>query len=350
MKKIMYILCLFIILIILKYYLGDYTVNYNIDKFNIEEKVLDGYTYIKINYEDNTFVYKFDLKRGLKRNRVESIKLNETDGYLCVMPIIKNLDTYFLCSKDDDLFTLSTLDVLEEVKFSEDIEYVNKLNYNEFIYLWKYDGFYTLNKDLETINIFNSDRYSNDLMYSFDKYIVFPVYDKEYLFSDFYLLDMSTGKYKTIKTKYSINYDSYYVGNRKNNIYLFDNKNNVLYEINYKKLNVKVVGDEMKGFIKYEGNKKKSASLSEYTNDKITYFSGEDSFLEVNKNYYSYDGDTWIKYFSEEDIEVVGNVNNNIYFIYEDNLYKYSNSNVSLILHYFEYNFNKSNITFCYNK
>ncbi len=350
MKKVIGILCVLSLIILLKYYFGDYLVKYKVGGFDVIEEVKGNDTFIKIKYNDNSFLYKFNLKRRLIKNRIKSVELKEKDGTICIKPIIKNLETYFLCSNNKELSTLNAYQKDEEIKFTEDIEFNEVLSNNEYIYIWKYDGFYVFNKELSTINIFNSDRYSNDLMYAFDKYILFPGYGNEYLFSNFYLLDMSTGKYKVLETKYSINYDSYYVGNNKNNIYLFDNKNNKLYEINYKKLEVKLVGDEMKGFIKYDKNKKKKAKLSEYTIDKITFFKKNNSFLSVNKNYFSFDGKTWIKYFYDEDIVVVGTIKDNIYFIYEDNLYKYNNSKVSLVVHYFEYNFNKNNITFYYNK
>ena len=56
------------------------------------------------------------------------------------------------------------MNLLQHYDFDNEITLI--LNNNEFIYLWKYDGFYTLNKDLETINIFNSETYEK-VLYSY---------------------------------------------------------------------------------------------------------------------------------------------------------------------------------------
>ncbi len=350
MKKIGYIFSLIIIIILFKYFTGDYKINYKINEYKITEEVKKNNTYISITSENNTYNFKYDLKRSLNKKRIKKIEVKKQDNYICIKPYIKNYDTYYICKSDTEYITESALNNLTTQKFTEDVKYNKNVSSNEFIYIWKYDGFYTFNNEMNTLNLFSTDRYSNDLMYSFENYLIMPVYDKEYMFSDFYLIDLETGKYKTIKTNLSIHYDSYYAGINNNKLYLFDNKSNKLYEINYKKLTVKQIGDEFKGYIKYENNKKKTAKLSEYTKDKITYFNKEDEFIEVNKNKFSYDGKTWIKYFNEENINVVKVYKDIIYFIFEDNIYKYSNSKVNLIIHYFEYNFNNNEITYIYNK
>ena len=350
MKNIKYAFGIFIVIVLIKFFAGDYNINYVIKNYKINEKVINKYTYIDIKDDGYTYFFKYKLSRNLRKKRVEDVKVIEKNNALCIKPLIKGIDTDYICNKDNELMTENTLKNLDDTKFSEDIKYNKYLNRNEYLYIWKYDGFYTFNNEMGTLNLLSTDRYSNDLMSTFDKYLLMPVYDKEYMFSNFYLIDMETGKYKTIKTNLSIHYDSYYAGTHKNKIYLFDNKSNKLYEINYKKLTIKSVGDEFKGYIKYENNRKKKAKLSEYTKNKITYFETKEELIKVDKNKFSYDNKTWIKYFNEEDIKVIKVYNDSIYFIYQDNLYKYSNSKVNLIIHYFEYNFNKNDITYIYNK
>lgn len=343
MKKLIYIFSLIVVIILLKYYLSDYEVKYKVNNYNVVEKVSDNYTYIDIYVDSVKYSFKYDLKRSINKKRVK--KLDISDG--CVRPIMSGYDTYFICYKDGE-FTTKNIEI-DDSKFDEDIKYNKYLDSSEYIYIWKYDGFYKFHSDMESVNMFLSDKYSNDLMISYDKYLLMPRYDKEYTFSDFYLLDMKSSKYKTIKSKYSIHYDSYYSGIYKNKVYLFDNKSNELYEINIDKLSVKLVGNEFKGYIKYVNNKRKSAKVSEYTKDKITYFKTKDEFMYVDKNKFSYDKVSYVKYFNSEDIDIVSVYKDVIYFIYEDNLYRYKDSDVSLIIHYFEYNFNKNNITFVYN-
>ena len=136
-------------------------------------------------------------------------------------------------------------------------------------------------------------------------------------------------------------------------MYIFDNKNNKLYEINYKKGNVKLIGDEIKGFFKYEKNRKIKVDITEYTKNKITFFKEEEQkHLNISNNYLSYDlnKDLKTKYFYDDKITIVDNYNENIYFLYKDNLYRYNNNGYSLFAHYFEFNFNKNTLVFVYNK
>jgi hypothetical protein len=201
---------------------------------------------------------------------------------------------------------------------------------------------------MKSINLFNSERYSNDLMFKIDNYIVFPKYQNNYLFNTFIILDMTTGKYKEVETKYSINYDSYYVGNNKNSLYLFDNKNENLYEINYKKNKVDLVGSSIRGFIKYENGREKNAKLEEYTKDKITYFDSEEELVKVNNNVISYN-DYELKY-SDYDVNATIVIEDKVYYVYKDNVYKYDKGKTTLVCHYFELNFNSEGRIFVYIK
>jgi len=180
--------------------------------------------------------------------------------------------------------------------------------------------------------------------------IIFPNYDDNYLFSDFVVVDMSTGDYKTITSKYKINYDSYIVGNRKSSVFLFDNKELKLYEINYKKNYVEVVGDQNKGFIKYVDGKKKDADISEYVKDKITYLSKEDMLISIDNNYLSYKVNPELKLnFFNKSIDNINVIDDSVYFIYDDMLYRYKLGKADKIAYYFEFNFNKDNTIFVYN-
>ena len=186
-------------------------------------------------------------------------------------------------------------------------------------------------------------------MYQIDAYLIFPKYDNNYLFSSFYVLDMTSGKYTEISTNYSINYDSYITGNHKNSIFLFDNKNENLYEINYKNKKVSLIGSEIKGFIKYENKKKKEALKEDYTINKITYFeSNEKPIIAVN-NTFIYDNGYKFKY-NQEEVLPINNINDTVYFIYKDNIYKYDEGITTFIAHYFELNFNNNNNVFVYKK
>jgi len=356
MKKVFYGIIILSIIIFIKFFISPYKINYNIDEFNITETALKNNMYFEIDYKDQVYNFMFYNGRKLFKKRIKSVEIEEKNGLLCLTPNIKGYEGYQICKGENELVSpLVINESKENIEFKEDFLYKNNLNDNEFVLIWKYDGFYYINgNSKKSINIFSKDRYSNDLMFKVDKYLIFPNYSGDYQFSSFLILDMTTGKYETIKSDYEINYDCYVVGTRKNKyVYIFDNKNNKLYEINYKKGNVKLIGDEIKGFFKYEKNRKIKVDITEYTKNKITFFKEEEQkYLNISNNYLSYDlnKDLKTKYFYDDNITVVDNYNENIYFLYKDNLYRYNNNGYSLFAHYFEFNFNKNTLVFVYNK
>lgn len=349
-KKVLLVVvvCVLLVLFIIDK-TSDYSIKYEIDGFQVTESFKKNKAHFIIEKDDKMYDYLYFHKRFFDRKIVSSIHSEEVNGYLCLKPNINGLDGYYICSNGEENITREVLDksiVYEES--SKDFKF-NSLDNNEYMLIWKYDGFYYLNgNEMKSINLFNSERYSNDLMFKIDNYIVFPKYENNYLFNTFIILDMTTGKYKEVETKYSINYDSYYVGNNKNSLYLFDNKNENLYEINYKKNKVDLVGSSIRGFIKYENGREKNAKLEEYTKDKITYFDSEEELVKVNNNVISYN-DYELKY-SDYNVNATNVIDDKVYYVYKDNVYKYEKGRTTLVCHYFELNFNSEGRIFVYSK
>lgn len=340
-KKIVYILVGIIVILLIKYYTGDYVITYNVGEYKVKEVSEDNNIYLEvIDSEGYTYNYYKYEDRSFSKKSVSSIK---SDGD-CLFPS----GFYYVCKGEESLELKDS--GIDYVKYKDDFKYNGKLNNNEYVLIWKYDGFYYLNgSEYKTINIFKKDRYSNDLMYLFDKYLVFPNYSDEYMFDGFIVLDITTSKYKEYSINSSISYESEYVGVHKNNLYLFDKKNNNLIELNIKNGKSKVVGDSFNGYFKYEGNKKVSVKLSDYLSSKVKFFKNSEDVTLVKDNYlsYKYNDKVKLKYFSE-DVSVVGSINGKVYFIYKDNLYSYSMGKISEIAHYFELTFNSNNKVFSY--
>lgn len=349
-KKIILFIPVILLIVFIKYFTGNYSIKYKRNGYNVLESFKSKQAHFVLSNGQATYDYMYISPRKFNKKIVSKVEEKEVNGYICVTPIIKGFKKKTLCYKDGEIVSL-------EIALEEEIDYVakndfeyNTLTKDEYILIWKYDGFYYLNKDeYKTINLFNTNRYSNDLMYQIDAYLIFPKYDNNYLFSSFYVLDMTSGKYTEISTNYSINYDSYITGNHKNSIFLFDNKNENLYEINYKNKKVSLIGSEIKGFIKYENKKKKEALKEDYTINKITYFeSNEKPIIAVN-NTFIYDNGYKFKY-NQEEVLPINNINDTVYFIYKDNIYKYDEGITTFIAHYFELNFNNNNNVFVYKK
>jgi len=352
MKRVFYVIVCLLLMCVVKFFVSSYKINYEVGKFNVQETALKKHMYFEIDYKGVKYNFMFYEGRKLFKKMVRDVKVTKSDGVVCLNPDIKGYESYTICSKDGELLTLPLANNTVYEDINDDFLYNNNLSNNEFILIWKYDGFYYLNgDDYKSINIFNKDRYSNDLMFKLDKYLIFPEYSSDYQFNNFIVLDMESGKYEYIDMKDDIHYDSYIVGNRKNNFYIFDNKSEKLYEVNYKRKTSKVIGNEIDGYIKYVNNKKEEAKLQDYKQYKITYFESESSMLNVRDNYFTYSINNKIKtkYFNDT-IKYIDKHKDNIYFINKDNIFRYNNQSTEVIAHYFEFNFNNNNIVYIYNK
>lgn len=347
MKKSISILILLILLMItVKYFSSNYDITYDVDDYKIREINKQNTMYYEITYEGVVYSYIVNSSRKLFKKNIKTIKEETIDDKICLTPN----DLYTLCSKDNYIINKEDFKYNKETK---DFSYTKALNDKEYMLIWKYDGFYYMNgNEYKNINIFKKDRYSNDLMIKVDNYLVFPKYDEDYTFDGMIILNIINGKYTEINSKYNISYDSYYAGTHKHKLYLFDNKNEELYEINYKKGTIKKAVTGHETYFKFEKGKKVKTELSEYKNNKVDFFEKEDEIIIANNNIinYKYNDKVNYKFTDEEDIKVLDIVNNKVYFMYKDNVYALYEGKISLISHYFEFNFNNSKNVFLYSE
>ncbi len=366
MKKVSFIILLTLILIIIiKYFSSDYYINYKMNEYDISINYNDSRFYIEIN---NGKTYNFDIykSRGLKKLKIENIKEIKTDDYECIYPIIKGTSTYPLCYKEDEYINYNLIDDTEINKYkttyednlSNELSYNKNLSKNEYIYIWNYKGFYKYNAEKEeTIEMFKRDNYDASLITLMDDYLFIPDYNNEHYFKNIYIMDASTSKITLIENKkYEIYYDAYTVGNIGNKVYLYDIKNSNLYMINVRKKTIELVADESSGYIKYVDGKKISAKKSEYKNKEVSYIEKEYSYYKYeiisNSIYKIYNENELLKekIFEGNNLKIIKEYKNNLYFLSEDILYKYDGVNIIKILNYFEFNFNTNNNVFIYNE
>jgi len=360
-KKLLIIFSLLTLLIVIKYFTSNYKISYLLDSHMITTIYKDKRYYINIDNKYNFDIYK---RRGMSKLRIKSIKMIKSGDLECLYPKINNAETYPLCYYKDEYVDYNLIDDKELDEYKKVVEYDsngnfyfnNTLNKNEYIYLWNYKGFYQMNgSKLETLDLFDEGKYDNSLMYKVDNKIIFPDYNQEYEFNKLYVVNMINGKMNEIESKYDISYNSYIVGNIDKKIYLFDTKESCLYEIDIKRLTIRLVGSEELGYFKYEKDKKVSAKLSEYKNRKVTYKYKTNSNYKYeivnNVLYKSFVEDKLkLKIFEGENIKIIGEYKDNLYFTSEDKFYKYTPKGLIKIFNYFELNFNENNVIYIYNK
>ena len=94
-KLIIFLLC-YIFIIIFKYFISDYTVNYKLNNYEVSIKYRDKRYYVEINKD---YKYNFDIykKRNSNRKIISDIKVIKDDNFECIVPIIDGLNTNPLC-------------------------------------------------------------------------------------------------------------------------------------------------------------------------------------------------------------------------------------------------------------
>lgn len=368
MKKNLFLLIIISLVVILtKYYISNYKIEYKVNGYDVKTIYKDKRFYFEINKD---ITYNFDIyeKRKLSKTKISSIKEIEVPNYSCIMPIIKNIDTYPLCynteTKEYVDYNLIDDDNLKEykktsnieVKPNKDFEYYNILRSNEYIALWTYKGYIIMNGDsYKNVNIFKKDRYDNSLSYIIDNTIYMPNYDEEHEYSKLIKLNLETHKIESISLDKKIDFDSYIVGNIKNKLYIFDNKNSILYELNLKNSKLTIQGSIEKGFVKYKDGEWITCSKTEYKINKIKINGSNNSnyIYTINNGLYKQTKEN--KNITTKITNNISNIiyeyNNDIYYIYEDGLYLYNPlKGNNKVFYNYELNFNKDNTIFMYIK
>lgn len=372
MKKVLYILLFLSICIIIKFYISSYKINYVVDNISVMEKYKKNTYYFEFKDKNNNkFNMKINSKRYFSKKLISKIDIITENKNKCYYPQGKIKNQYPICfDKNSNLISydlilegnikefINSLKIFNEQvldKSNIEFKYYDNIKDNISIAIWKYNGFYLLNKDeIKAIDIFTSGRYGNDFSIMINNYIFMPNYDSDLIFDKFVVFDIISGEFKKYKTKHKISYGSYIVGKQKNSIYLFDNKSYNLYSINIKNGKVKLVGNKTNGYIKIVNGRKVSAELKDYKVKKIKYNTKkQNEDISIKNNTYSFKENPKIKtkFTNKKEIKVVGIIENDIYYLENDNLYMFSpKTGNEILVHYFELNFNDENRVFVYYK
>ena len=140
----------------------------------------------------------------------------------------------------------------------------------------------------------------------------------------------------------------------KKKLYIFDNKHSILYEINLKDGESKIIGSNEIGFVKYKNKEFVSCSKSEYKNDKIKYNKFVSIYKYKNNNglYKTIkDNEGIIQKISNDEVIILGEYDNVLYYLLKNKVYKYDPmKNIKQVLFENELEFNNTNMIFVYNE
>lgn len=350
LKLFLFLLMFYLLIQIgIQIFSSGYTINYEVDGFNIKEvrtkrtkNEIDNY-YLEITKDNLNFNIQ-TYKNYNKSKIIKKIKYFEDENYKCILPLTSKSEFINLvCEKDNIFYSYMTikgadskLDTFamkyikssdKENKITKDnITLYNNLDENTYIGLENYKGLYLINnKNIIDLKLFKNDTYEKNISGFFSKYYITADYNNDYEFHEFYIVDYKNNKKKKIISNKAISMYSYVQGVINNKIYIFDPVNKRQYEINNKI--IKEIGNEKIGIKKYKNKTFETANIYDAINDKM-YFN---PYSTNNKNY--------------EKVDLVGNVLSGYYYMYEktNSGYKVYRSNVQNILN-ITYLFETTNI------
>ncbi|MBQ6687108.1 MAG: hypothetical protein IJN03_01125 [Bacilli bacterium] len=360
MKKLIILIAVIIIFFVFFLFMyfspRNYEKKYEINKVEITEKYNKEkqYYYFNLKYEDKELEYAYKSKYLTKRGLIKDVEILEEKDTTCLEFESKYLEPYPLCYKDNKQVSYNLTDInfdsfikkyKEEDKSYKDIN-INYLN-DKTILTWNYKGFNVLKKDnYQEINFLKKDNYNLELVAKVNNYLIIPDYDQEHSFNNMYLLNLKSMKLEKWDLKYEIYFDSYVVGVDGKSIFIFDNKDEILYELRPDKKKMRK--------IKYKGivnDKWQELSLGDF-NKKKTFTRKNVYNYEVinNELYLKYlDGNNKILLSDKTVKEIVAVENTTVYYLVDDKLYMYNyNYGEIKLLEYFEWNFNYKNMIYIY--
>ena len=358
--------------------------------FKINEVYKNKKYYFKITSKDLVYSFEIPDEFHKKKEVITKIYSYQKDDLYCIYPMVeKNENTNILCSKNNKSYAYTNYEkeltpFIETLKkqgynspswqeksnSSKKIEtlsaYQNNIKEKTYIYIYKYNGFFSISKDsLEQIKLFENDTYINHLGTNIDKYYLIPNYDQKYDYDELYVIDMTNNKVKQRNLKYKISKDSYMNGVIDNELYIFDKDELKQYKISKKGKKIKEVGNKEDGAL-YYNLKFETKSVYDFRDEELKFKTIKDYISQVEKNtsinhlqktedtyyyqtknndvyYYNLNSKTKVLLFNQK-ISDFTLVKDTLYFISDDTLYSYNfQEGLKKLITYSELSFNSKN-------
>lgn len=318
----------------------NYSYNYEIDKFNIVEKYdKDKKIYsFNVKSKDKEYNYSIESKYYTQRGLITKIKATGN----CIEVKLKKINDFSIC-KDGDNYYTKYYDNEYNTKKISNYENIDIYDLNDDHYLiWNYNYFIGISDDKkEKISLFNDDYIKLNVITKYQNKLVIADYNEEYIFQKFYIIDPIKMKTDTIKLDIPIYLNSYFMGEYKDYLYLFDIQKKQEYKID---LDEGIVYRNKPEVLK--NGQMEDSSVIKLTNNQelFTYKESFNYILENNKLYYETpSGKIAITNMNVD--KIISQEGKEAYFLNQDTLYYVNlNKEIKKLLSYSEWQFNNSNI------
>lgn len=332
----------------------SYESEYEKDGYSILEKYDKdtGYYHFIVSKDDYIFTFVSDADYSSKRKHIDKVVEESIEDTLCVH-LESEMDEFVtICYKDGEYMDkyisgLATSDESKRINKVSDIEIYD--GDHEYL-IWNNKGYTLLNSE-EKYNFLSKESYDNLLTYQFKDYIIVADYDQSRTFNKLYIYDNVKKVVDTWEIEFDISFDSYFMGNIDDNIYLFDKKNKVQYSLNISKKKIEVTSDKDGAIYYDEGLTHKALDTLAYNEMTFIYDNKYNFILEDDTLYLRlFDTDDKIKISEREVDHIVYADEKEVYYLVDEKLYSYHvDKGEKLLLINFEWNFTYLNKIFIFD-
>ena len=240
------------------------------------------------------------------------------------------------------------------IKPIKETEYENFTIYNnDMTYLiWNYNGYVKLSDNNEIIKILSNEKYNNIETYQNNTYLVIPDYDSSYYFKKFYIYDTNKNDLSILDFNYEISYNILYLGTYKNKLYFLDLKNKNEFELNLKKKKIKMLNEKDNYGLFLNNNKLEKEKVDNLVKNQKVFNNEINNNYVVEDNYlYKVLNNYKIKVSNQQITSIIRIIDNDVYYLVGDTLYRYTNNNgEEKLLKHKEWKYNYKNQIFIFNK
>ena len=302
MKNLFYkLVALFVVYYFIQFLYSSFSKGYekeyvilNKERFEIKElytanrkKEVNNY-FIDILVDNEEFSIQTYADFNKRKKIISNLHYYKDDNYSCIYPEFINDKQLFdvICKTNDGYINYTMIEnkpsklvsFVDEIKKYKSLDnklgdsqklgfsnvYKSNIISNHYISLSNYKGIDLISKNnIKSIFIFEKDIYKRPISYYVGKKYITAEYGKNLYFNKFFVIDLVTGKTTSIKSNNQIDYNSYFMGQVGESVYLIDKTNKKQYEINLSSSSIIVTGDIDSGARFYNNGKWTNISMNE---------------------------------------------------------------------------------------
>jgi len=342
---------------------------------------------VTIKVDNKEFIFDIDNRFNKRRNIVKDILVYEEDDLMCIYPIFINNETIgeLECNIDGELYSYFSIKdkynlnpfiitlpkYHEELKNNDKVEkytdlkiFTNNILDDEHVILYNYKNIINISNFKNHYIVFSlKDVYVNKNGILVGQYYLVPDGNTPGVHSYMTIIDVTAdnNNYELpLRNELSSNY--YINGVVDNLLYIFDKSSLIQYSIDPANRSIRIEGTKETNCRAYINGKWVDVTAYDLLNEEIIFTEDNNmmrenvEFLGKNNRYYYYKiddvfyksyirkPDKSIQILTYENAKITKMVNDGIYFIDGDTLYRYKDNSIIPLIQRNEFKFNNQNI------